>query len=68
MLNHTSGMPGAEDYGWDRPEQDDQALERYVHSLADEKLIASPREKFAYSNVAYEGAGTADCTLFQPVI
>jgi CubicO group peptidase (beta-lactamase class C family) len=57
MLNHTSGMPDTDDYGWDRPEQDDQALERYVHSLADEKLIASPGEKFAYSNVAYEVLG-----------
>jgi CubicO group peptidase (beta-lactamase class C family) len=57
MLSHTSGMPDTDDYGWDRPEEDDQALERYVHSLVNEKLIASAGEKFAYSNVAYEVLG-----------
>lgn len=57
MLSHTAGMPDTDEYGWDRPEYDDQALERYVRSLANEKLIASPGEKFAYSNVAYEVLG-----------
>jgi CubicO group peptidase (beta-lactamase class C family) len=57
MLNHTSGMPDTDDYGWDRPEYDDQALERYVHSLANEKLIGAPGEKFTYSNIAYEVLG-----------
>jgi CubicO group peptidase (beta-lactamase class C family) len=57
MLSHTSGMPDTDDYGWDRPDYDDQALERYVHSLASEKLIAAPGEKFAYSNIAYEVLG-----------
>ena len=57
MLSHTSGMPDTDDYGWDRPEYDDQALERYMHSLANEKLIAAPGEKFAYSNIAYEVLG-----------
>lgn len=57
MLSHTSGMPDTDDYGWDRPDYDDEALERYVHSLADEKLIAVPGETFAYSNIAYEVLG-----------
>ena len=57
MLSHTSGMPDTDDYGWDRPEYDDQALERYMHSLANERLIAAPGEKFAYSNIAYEVLG-----------
>ena len=57
MLSHTAGMPDTDDYGWDRPEYDDGALERYVRSLRDEKLIASPGEKFAYSNIAYEVLG-----------
>ena len=57
MLNHTSGMPDTDDYGWDQPEYDDQALERYMHSLADEKLIDAPGERFAYSNIAYEVLG-----------
>ena len=42
MLNHTSGMPDTDDYGWDRPEYDELALERYMHSLASEKLIGAP--------------------------
>jgi hypothetical protein len=50
-------MPDTDDYGWDRPEYDDQALERYVRSLAHEKLIAAPGERFAYSNIAYEVLG-----------
>jgi CubicO group peptidase (beta-lactamase class C family) len=57
MLNHTSGMPDTDDYGWDNPDYDDLALERYMHSLASEKLIGPPGEKFAYSNIAYEVLG-----------
>jgi len=57
VLSHTSGMPDTDDYGWDRPDYDDQALERYMRSLANEKLIASPGEKFAYSNIGYEVLG-----------
>ncbi|HEX5809574.1 MAG TPA: serine hydrolase domain-containing protein [Anaerolineales bacterium] len=57
MLTHTSGMPDTDDYGWDQPEYDDRALERYVHSLENERLIATPGEKFAYSNIAYEALG-----------
>jgi CubicO group peptidase (beta-lactamase class C family) len=57
MLNHTSGMPDTDDYGWDNPDYDDRALERYMHSLADEKLIGAPGERFAYSNIAYEVLG-----------
>jgi len=57
MLSHTSGMPDEEDYGWDRPEYDDGALERYVRSLADRPLAGTPGEGFAYSNIAYEVLG-----------
>jgi CubicO group peptidase (beta-lactamase class C family) len=57
MLSHTSGMPDAVDYHWYAPEDDEEALERYVRSLADEELIAAPGEKYAYSNVAFEVLG-----------
>jgi CubicO group peptidase (beta-lactamase class C family) len=58
MLSHTSGMPNeAEDFGWDKPEYDEGALERYVRSLSQETLIAVPGEKYAYSNIAYEVLG-----------
>ena len=57
MLSHTSGMPDASDYHWYAPEDDEEALERYVRSLAGEELIAAPGEKYAYSNIAFEVLG-----------
>jgi len=57
MLGHISGMPDVSNYHWDKPEYDDGALERYVRSLADEKLIAAPGERFSYSNMAFEVLG-----------
>ncbi|WP_034850106.1 serine hydrolase [Clostridium hydrogeniformans] len=57
LLSHTSGMPDEEDYEWDKPQYDDEALERYVRSIEGKKLMWSPGEKFAYSNIAYEILG-----------
>jgi CubicO group peptidase (beta-lactamase class C family) len=57
MLSHVSGMPDTEDYGWERPEHDEGALERYVRSLSGERLIGDPGAQFAYSNIAYEVLG-----------
>src|SRR5438270_8663422 len=57
MLSHTSGMPDTEEYGWDRPEYDDGALERYVRSLETLSLIAAPGERYAYSNITFEVLG-----------
>jgi CubicO group peptidase (beta-lactamase class C family) len=57
MLSHTSGMPDAVDYHWYAPEDDEEALERYVRSLANEELLTAPGEKYAYSNVAFEVLG-----------
>jgi CubicO group peptidase (beta-lactamase class C family) len=57
MLSHTSGIPDTVDYHWDKPEYDAGALERYVRSIADEKLVFAPGEKFGYSNTAYEVLG-----------
>lgn len=57
MLSHTSGMPDCADYGWENPEYDDQALERYVRSLDNISLIGEPGERFRYSNIAYEVLG-----------
>jgi CubicO group peptidase (beta-lactamase class C family) len=57
MVNHTSGMPDVVDYEWDNPVYDDGALERYVRSLVDEELIATPGEEYHYSNMAYEVLG-----------
>ncbi|PYS43133.1 MAG: hypothetical protein DMF71_07830 [Acidobacteria bacterium] len=57
MLSHTSGIPDTVNYNWDKPEYDAGALERFVHSIADQKLVFPPGEKFAYSNTAYEILG-----------
>jgi CubicO group peptidase (beta-lactamase class C family) len=61
MLSHTSGMPDVEDYRWQQPEYDDEALARYA--LSDEiknlRLGWHPSEnRFRYSNIAYDILGT----------
>ena len=57
FLNHSSGMPDVEDYHWDDPEYDEEALERYVRSLADRELLFEPGRWFSYSNLAFEVLG-----------
>src|SRR5262245_28054872 len=57
MLSHTSGIPDTTNYHWDKPEYDEGALERFVRSVANQKLVFTPGEKFAYSNTAYEILG-----------
>jgi len=57
MLSHTSGIPDTVNYHWDKPEYDTGALERFVRSISDQKLVFAPGEKFAYSNTAYEILG-----------
>src|SRR5882672_1267063 len=57
MVTHTSGMPDVEDYEWDKPQYDDGALERYVRSLTDQKLLFAPGERVQYSNMAFEILG-----------
>lgn len=57
LLNHTSGMPDEEDYAWDRPEYDEESLERYVKSISRHKLLSKPGMNFSYSNIAYEILG-----------
>ena len=33
LLSHMSGMPDVDDYGWDKPKYDEDALEKYVKVL-----------------------------------
>lgn len=55
MLTHTSGFPDVKDYGWDKPQFDEEALERYIRdSVAEENLLFDPGTQFAYSNMAYD--------------
>lgn len=61
MLSHTSGMPDMEESEYDElvahPEVDEGAPERYVRGLSSLKPIASPGERFFYSNIAYNVLG-----------
>jgi len=57
MLGHISGMPDVQDYEWDKPQYDDEALERYVKSLSNLPLIAEPGTRRQYSNIAFEVLG-----------
>lgn len=57
LLSHSSGMPDTEDYRWYAPEYDDGALERYVRTLENAKLLYAPGESHQYSNAAYEVLG-----------
>jgi len=57
MLTHTSGLPDVADYDWDKPQNDDGALERYVRSLNDRKLLWDPGTRYAYSNLAFDVLG-----------
>ncbi|GIO99002.1 hypothetical protein J14TS5_40880 [Paenibacillus lautus] len=57
LLSHTSGLPDESDFAWDRPEYDEESLERYVRSLKDYKLQREPGQAFDYSNIGYEILG-----------
>ncbi len=57
MLSHTSGMPDCDDYGWENPSYDEQAIERYLRSVKNLTLIGEPGDKCLYSNIAYEALG-----------
>jgi CubicO group peptidase (beta-lactamase class C family) len=68
LLTHTAGMPDVEDYGWDQPEYDDGALERWLRGpVATRSLLWAPGSRdqapadgvrgsdgWAYSNIAFE--------------
>jgi len=57
MVTHTSGMPDVDDYEWDKPQYDEGALDRYVHSLTNLQLLFTPGERYRYSNMAFEILG-----------
>jgi CubicO group peptidase (beta-lactamase class C family) len=57
MLNHTSGIGDVDDYEWDKPQYDSGALERFVRSIANDKMRFEPGKDMAYSNNAFEILG-----------
>lgn len=57
ILSHTSGIGDVWDYEWDKPQYDEQAAERFVRSLKDEKLRFAPNSDWAYSNMGFDILG-----------
>lgn len=57
LLTHTAGLGSPADYRWFDPEEDDQALERFVRSLADIKPAELPEGECSYSNTGFEVLG-----------
>jgi len=56
-LCHTSGIGHPEDYGWDRPEFDEEALERHVRGLAAHNLLELAPNALSYSDIAFNVLG-----------
>ena len=57
MLAHSSGMPASNGYDWDKPTYSEDAIEKYVRSLTEEKLTSEPGSTFQYSNIAFDCLG-----------
>ncbi|CAN5408900.1 hypothetical protein BH10CHL1_BH10CHL1_44120 [soil metagenome] len=56
-LCHVSGIGHPEDYAWDRPEFDDDSLERHVRGLATHKLLDLAPNSTSYSDIAFNVLG-----------
>jgi CubicO group peptidase (beta-lactamase class C family) len=57
LLSHTSGMPDVEDYEWDRPQHDPEALWRWIRQQSDRELLFAPGTDRRYSNLGFELLG-----------
>lgn len=57
LLSHLSGIANVTDPEFDRPQFDDEALERYVKLRCQTALIDTPGSEFHYSNIGYSVLG-----------
>ena len=57
LLTHTSGMPDVEDYGWNNPQFDDEALKRWALEQSGAELLFAPGTSREYSNLGFEVLG-----------
>jgi CubicO group peptidase (beta-lactamase class C family) len=57
LLTHTSGMPDVEDYEWDKPQFDDEALKRWALEQSGAELLFVPGTSREYSNLGFELLG-----------
>jgi CubicO group peptidase (beta-lactamase class C family) len=57
LLTHSSGLPHADTYNWDKPQTGDTALANYVRSVRPLRLLFQPGDKWSYSDIGYEILG-----------
>jgi CubicO group peptidase (beta-lactamase class C family) len=57
LLTHTSGMPDVEDYEWDNPQFDDEALKRWALEQSGAELLFAPGTSREYSDLGFELLG-----------
>lgn len=57
LLTHTAGMPDVEDYEWDKPQHDPEALWRWIREQTDRELLFTPGTQRQYSNIGFELLG-----------
>jgi len=57
LLNHTAGIKDWEDIESEKPQNDDQALERYVRSLSSDNMDFKNGKSFNYSNTGFDLLG-----------
>lgn len=57
LLTHTSGMPDVEDYEWNNPQFDDDALKRWALEQSGAELLFAPGMSREYSNLGFELLG-----------
>jgi CubicO group peptidase (beta-lactamase class C family) len=57
LLLHTSGTPDVQDYQWDKPKYDDEALRRWVLDESPRDLLFDPGSDRQYSSVGFEILG-----------
>lgn len=57
LLVHSAGMPDVEDYQWDKPQYDEDALERWIREQREASLLFEPGANVQYSNIGYELLG-----------
>lgn len=62
LLNHTSGIGDISDYGWEKADASDDALERYIRGKRI-PVWAEPGNRFIYSNDGYDIAGACIAKL-----
>ena len=57
VLLHISGLPDVDDYEWDKPQYDAQALQRWALEESPRDLLFDPGSAREYSNVGFEVLG-----------